>query len=113
MVLSAEASVLRGFAMVISHPWKEVEEEESGMPTRELLSPAQRAQMLRIPDDLSDQLLARYYTLSEDDLALIKQRRRSQNRVGFTVQLAYLRFPGRTWSASEDVPPRVLAYLAD
>jgi TnpA family transposase len=69
--------------------------------------------MLRIPNDLSDQLLARYYTLSEDDLVLIKQRRRPQNRLGFAVQLAYLRFPGRTWLASEEVPPRVLVYLAD
>jgi TnpA family transposase len=83
------------------------------MATRELLSPAQRAQMLCIPDDLNDQLLARYYTFSDDDLALIKQRRRPQNRLGFAVQLAYLRFPGRTWLASEDVPPRVLAYIAD
>lgn len=77
-----------------------LEEEEPVMPTRELLSPAQRAQMLRLPDDLSDQLLARYYTFSDDDLALIKQRRRNQNRLGFTVQLAYMRFPGRTWTAS-------------
>ncbi len=83
------------------------------MATRELLSPAQRAQMLCIPDDLSDQLLARYYTLSDDDLVLIKQRRRPQNRLGFAVQLAYLRFPGRTWLASEEVPPRVLTYIAD
>src|SRR5258708_40247282 len=83
------------------------------MPTRELLSPAQRAQMLCIPDDLSDQLLARYYTLSDDDLTLIKLRRRNQNRLGFAVQLAYLRFPGRTWHASEEIPPRVLVYLAD
>lgn len=83
------------------------------MATRELLSPAQRAQMLSIPDDVSDQLLARYYTFSDDDLTLIKQRRRPQNRLGFAVQLAYLRFPGRTWLASEAVPPRVLAYVAD
>lgn len=83
------------------------------MPTRELLSPAQRAQMLRLPDELNDQLLARYYTLSEEDLTLIKQRRRSQNKLGFAVQLAYLRFPGRTWPPSEDVPPRLLAYLAN
>lgn len=55
------------------------------MATRELLSPAQRAQMLCIPDDLSDQLLARYYTFSDDDLALIKQRRRPQNRLGFVM----------------------------
>src|SRR5258708_5533116 len=83
------------------------------MATRELLSPAQRAQMLCLPDDLSDQLLARYYTFSDDDLALIKQRRRPKNRLGFAVQLAYLRFPGRTWLASEEVPARVLAYVAD
>src|SRR5215469_16959217 len=83
------------------------------MATRELLSPAQRAQMLCIPNDLSDQLLARYYTFSDDDLALIKQRRRPQNRLGFAVQLAYLRFPGRTWLASEEVSPLVLSYIAN
>ena len=55
------------------------------MATRKLLSPALRAQMLCIPDNLSDQLLARYYTFSNDDLALIKQRRRPQNRLGFVM----------------------------
>jgi TnpA family transposase len=88
-------------------------EDDLALATRELLSPAQRAQMLCIPDDLSDQLLARYYTFSDDDLALIKQRRRPKNRLGFAVQLAYLHFPGRTWLVSEEVPPRVLAYVAD
>ena len=58
-------------------------------------------------------IVARSYTFSADDLTLIKQRRRPQNRLGFAVQLAYLRFPGRTWLASEEVPPRVLAYIAD
>ena len=67
------------------------------MPTRELLTPSQRVQLLDIPPDMSEQILARYYTLSEDDLSLIKQRRRNHNRLGFAVQLAYLRFPGRTW----------------
>ena len=65
------------------------------MPTRELLSPAQRAQFLCVPADMSEQMLARYYTLSDDDRSLIKQRRRNHNRLGFAVQLAYLRFPGR------------------
>jgi hypothetical protein len=36
-------------------------EDDRPMATRELLSPAQRAQMLCIPEDLSDQLLARYW----------------------------------------------------
>ena len=59
------------------------------MPTRELLSPAQRTQFLDIPAEMSDQMLARYYTLSDDDQRLIKQHRRNHNRLGFAVQLAY------------------------
>ncbi len=80
------------------------------MPTRELLSPAQRTQFLMLPTEMSEQLLARYYTLSPDDLTLIKQRRRPHNRLGFAVQLCYLRFPGHTWAASEEVSPLVLSY---
>ncbi len=83
------------------------------MPTRELLSPAQRAQFLCVPADMSEQMLARYYTLSDDDRSLIKQRRRNHNRLGFAVQLAYLRFPGRTWAANEEVSPLVLCYVAN
>ena len=82
------------------------------MPRRELLSSAQRAEMLSLPSDMSEQMLARYYTLSSDDLTLIRQRRRPYNRLGFTVQLAYHRFPGRTWTASEEVSPQVLSYIA-
>src|SRR6266699_6334129 len=37
------------------------------MPTRELLSPAQRTQFLYVPTEMSEQMLARYYTLSDDD----------------------------------------------
>ncbi len=57
-------------------------------------------------------MLARYYTLSSDDLALIAQRPRPSYRLGFTVQLAYHRFPGRTWTASEAGSPQVLSYMA-
>ncbi|HEY1350116.1 MAG TPA: DUF4158 domain-containing protein [Ktedonobacteraceae bacterium] len=83
------------------------------MATCESLSPAQRTHMLCIPDDLGDQLLARYYTFSDDDLALIKQRCHPKNRLGFVIQPGYLRFPGQTWLASEEVPSRVLASIAD
>ncbi|MHB8599895.1 MAG: Tn3 family transposase [Ktedonobacteraceae bacterium] len=83
------------------------------MPTRELLSSAQRTQFLGIPAEMSDQMLARYYTLSDDDQRLIKQRRRNHNRLGFAVQLAYLRFPGRTWAVNEEASPLVVSYIAD
>ncbi len=57
------------------------------MPTRELLSPAQRAQFLCVPAEMSEQMLARYYILSDDDHSLIKQHRRNHNRLSFAVQL--------------------------
>ena len=57
------------------------------MPTRELLSPAQRAQFLSLPAEMSEQMLARYYTLSSEDLVRIRRHRRSHNKLGFAVQL--------------------------
>jgi TnpA family transposase len=78
-----------------------------------LLSPAQRAKLLQIPDTFSERDITRYYSLSAEDLTVIEQHRRPQNRLGFTVQLAYLRFPGRPWDPQEQAPPSVLAYLAE
>ena len=49
------------------------------------MTPEQRAQFVRIPPDLSDRDIARFYTFTPQDLALIKQRRRSQNRLGFVM----------------------------
>jgi TnpA family transposase len=82
------------------------------MPTHEVLAPSQRAQFTELPDSLSERDLARYYTLSPEDLAVIAQRRRPHNRLGFAVQLAYLRFPGRPLRAGEQPPEAVVAYLA-
>ena len=59
------------------------------------LTPAQRSALTQIPADLSDREIARYYTFTQKDLDLIKQRRRLHNRLGFGVQLVVLRFPGR------------------
>ena len=56
-------------------------------------------------------MFARYYTLSANDQNLIKQRRRNHNRLGFAVQLAYLRFPGRTWAANEEASSLVVSYI--
>jgi Domain of unknown function (DUF4158) len=78
-----------------------------------LLSPTQRAKLLQIPDNFSERDITRYYSLSAEDLAVIEQHRRPQNRLGFTIQLAYLRFPGRPWDPQEQVPPAILTYLAE
>jgi len=85
------------------------------MPTDKtptLLPPAQRAQFVRIPDDLSDREIARFYTFTAPELAVIKRQRRPVNQLGFAVQLAVLKFPGRTLTDLPDIPVRVLDYIA-
>jgi len=82
------------------------------VPTRAVLAPAQRAQFTDIPAAIGERELARYYTLSPDDLAAIERHRRPHNKRGFGVQLCYLRFPGRPLRADEHIPAPVLAYVA-
>jgi hypothetical protein len=80
--------------------------------TRELLSPAQRLRLTELPDPMDERLLARHHTLSEEDLAAIAKRRRPATKVGFAVQLCYLRFPGRPLKAGERPPQNLLEYVA-
>ena len=63
------------------------------MARRTLLTPAQRTALLALPADRAE--LARHYTLSEAELAVIGRRRRARNRLGFALQLCALRYPGR------------------
>lgn len=80
--------------------------------TPRLLRPEQRALFTRVPD-VSVREIARYYTFSPDDLARIARHRRDANRLGFAVQLALLRFPGRSLTDVSEVPAPILTYIAD
>jgi hypothetical protein len=60
------------------------------MPRRELLTAAQREALLTFPQEEENQL--QYYTLSVRDLAIVHQHRGDHNRLGFAVQLCYLRY---------------------
>lgn len=71
------------------------------MPRRSILSAAERENLLALPDAKDD--LIRYYTFSETDLSLIRQRRGPANRLGFAVQLCYLRFPGSILGVDQGV----------
>ena len=62
------------------------------MPRRSILSAAERESLLALPDARDE--LIRHYTFSEADLSLIRQRRGPANRLGFAVQLCYMRHPG-------------------
>src|SRR5260370_37994703 len=72
------------------------------MPTRELLAPSQRAQFTDFTAPLDDRTLARFYTLSDTDLELIRRHRRDSTQLGFAVQLGYARLPGRVLRVGEE-----------
>lgn len=75
------------------------------MPRRRLLTPAERASLRTVPPTEEERI--RHYTLSESDLSAIQQRRGAANRLGYAVQMCFLRYPGGVL-APEDVPPEML-----
>ena len=80
------------------------------MPPRHILSPQSRAALFDPPTE--PPAIVRHYTFSSEDQALIRQRRRAANRLGFAVHFAYLRFPGRVLGADETPPADMLAFIA-
>ena len=80
------------------------------MALRELLSSSQREALEAIPLDRAG--LIEHYVLSDQDLSLIRRRRGAQNRLGFAVQLALLRYPGRALLPDETPPAELLTFLA-
>lgn len=80
------------------------------MKKHEILSPQSRAALFDPPTDPA--AIVRHYTLSPDDLTLIRQRRRDANRLGFSVHLAYLKFPGRVLGSEETPATDMVAFLA-
>src|SRR5699024_2264137 len=55
--------------------------------------------------------LIRHYTFSEPELAVISQRRGAHNRLGFAVQLCYLRYPGVALPTDARPPAALLALI--
>lgn len=67
-------------------------------------------ELLAFPDDESE--LIRLYTLSRDDLTFVRAHRGGHNQLGIAVQLCYLRYPGRTLTASETPYAPMLGIVA-
>lgn len=81
------------------------------MATRTVLTPTQRSGLLDIPEDISQVDIERYFTFTKEQLAAIKVKRGHHNRIGFAVQWAYLRYPGRRWEPNEQPPDAVLLHI--
>jgi TnpA family transposase len=80
------------------------------MPRRSILSATERESLLALPEDQDE--LIRHYTLNDADLALIRQRRKPSNRLGFAINLCYLRFPGIILGPGQPPSPPLLAMVA-
>ena len=80
------------------------------MPPRTLLSSEQRTRLFAIPSDSVE--MARHYLFGAEDLALIRTKRRSINRLGFAVQLCLLWYPGLGMGPAEQPPEGMIAFVA-
>jgi TnpA family transposase len=72
-----------------------------------VLTAAQLDTMFAVPVDAL--ALAQHYTFDDRDLAIIRQRRGDHNRLGFAVQLCYLRYPGQAMTPDTHPSPGLLA----
>lgn len=82
------------------------------MVTRELLTSSQRAYFYEIPEGMDQRKIVRYYTISDEELKIINRQRGAANKLGFAIQITYLRFPGRPLSANEKVPDFIVHKIA-
>jgi TnpA family transposase len=80
------------------------------MPRRSVLSVAEKEKLLAVPDAKDD--LIRHYTLSDSDIAIIRQHRGAANLLGFAVQLCYMRYPGVIIGVNEIPAAPLLRFVA-
>lgn len=81
------------------------------MPRRSILSASELNSLFALPDTMEE--LIRLYTLSESDLSVVRQHRGPANRLGFAVQLCYMRFPGVMFTSNSTPSILMLQILAE
>lgn len=65
----------------------------------------------RFPDALSLHEIERYFTPTSEEITVIHERRSNTNRIGFALQLGFLKMAGRPLNKIEIVPRPVLEHL--
>lgn len=77
---------------------------------RELFTKEQRKLFMKYPED--EWTIGSYYTFSKYDLEIIIKHRKEENKLGFALQLAALRYPGWSYSSNKEIPHEIIRYIA-
>jgi len=65
----------------------------------------------RFPETLSGLEIEHFFTLDEDELASVRERRGPLNRLALALQIGFLKMTGRTLNSVELIPPQILDHL--
>lgn len=82
------------------------------MPSR-FLTNAERVRLEGFPAEISEVDKTAFFTLTDNDLALINRRTGEQNRLGFSILLCTLRFLGFIPDNFENISAAVIQYLTE
>ena len=63
------------------------------------------------PDGLSSLEVEHFFTLDEEELASVRQRRSPMNRMALALQVGFLKMTGNTLNSVERIPADILAHL--
>src|SRR6478672_115176 len=65
----------------------------------------------RFPETLSALEIEHFFTLDEDELASVRERRSPLNRLALALQVGFLKMTGGTLNSVELIPPEILDHL--
>ena len=65
----------------------------------------------RFPEALSALEIEHFFTLDEDELVSVRERRGPLNRLALALQIGFLKMTGRTLNSVELIPPQILDHL--
>ena len=83
------------------------------MSLAQQLTEQERTKLLTGHHVLTRREMVRHWLLSNEDLQRIQARRREHNRLGFAVQLCFLRYPGWPLPPNERPPENLLTFVAE
>jgi len=73
----------------------------------------ERKRLDEFPQEISMEDIITFFTLSEEDILLVRKRRQAHNQLGFAIQLCTLRYLGFCPNDLNSIPFKVIKIVAD